>query len=350
MREDVAVSRDDDLTTFPEDLVALCLDANAMSKGRLNVEAVADLLEVIESQELTIEVWVPEPVLWEWAEHLAADLENARASYEGVRAQVAAAGADKLMLSAWATPIDIYAVIADLQAAVEELEGAHILRLRDSPEAAIGGLRDQVLVQRAGRRKSNVKTGAADSASFRLAEAELSKTAGSMVVVSGDQDARAYFVNNPRVGLVASLSRAKAGILGMRAGSEIALERVQNAVVGQLPRLSQEELGDPDVEGVGGFREDSRLRGRIVESALQLLAIDEIVGVAEVEVSKSEGYAAAMVEARVSVERSLQVLSEVNGLIEMDVERFDGVPALVEVSAQSDDGIAWHIDVDKVHL
>jgi hypothetical protein len=40
----------------------------------------------------------------------------------------------------------------------------------------------------------------------------------------------------------------------------------------------------------------------------------------------------------------------VNGSIEMDVETFDGLPAGLEVSAESNDGIDWDIVVDKVHL
>lgn len=336
---------------LPEDLVAVCLDANAMSRGRLNLDAVADLLEVIEDQDLDVEVWVPEPVLWEWAEHLASDLATVRAQYEGVRAQATSAGAGALVVDAWDTPVDVDRVVVALDAALEDLEGASVLRLRNFPGAAADGLRDQILLRGAGRKKKEIKTGAADSTAFRLAESELERGSGSMVVVSGDQDATHHFSGNDRVLVVNSLSRAKAGILGMRPGSEVARERVVRAIEARLPQFTKLELSDRDIDGdPAGIKPDSRLRGRIIDVATALVSIDGVLAVEDVEVSRSDGYAAAQVVAHVSVERALQVLSEVNAMVEIDVETFDGVEAVIEVSAESDDGIDWELVIDKVHL
>ncbi|MEP9363037.1 TetR/AcrR family transcriptional regulator C-terminal domain-containing protein [Nocardioides sp. CN2-186] len=55
---------------LPETLVAVCLDANCMGEGRLRLSAVEELADLIDTQELSVEVWVPEPVVWEWAEHI----------------------------------------------------------------------------------------------------------------------------------------------------------------------------------------------------------------------------------------------------------------------------------------
>lgn len=335
---------------FPEDLLAVCLDANAMSRGRLNLDAIEDLSNVIESQELDVQIWVPEPVVWEWSEHLAATLTEARTQYEDARGQVEAAGVSEFIGGGWESAVDVDEVVAGIHTALENLEGVTVLTFARHADVAVEGLRDQVLLRTPGRRKSKVKTGAADSSSFRLALSELGRNGGSMVVVSGDQDATSYFTGNPSVVLVNSLSRAKAGIVAMRTGSEIAVGRVREAVLARLPHLLRVELGAPEVDGVAVLDVDSRLRGRVVESNVELVSIDHVVAIDEVEVSQSEGYGTALVEALVSVERELQVLSDVNELIEMDVETFDGLRAGLEVSAESDNGIDWDIVIDKVHL
>jgi hypothetical protein len=335
---------------FPEDLLAVCLDANSMSRGRLNLDAIEDLLNVIESQELDVQIWVPEPVVWEWSEHLAAALTEARTNYEDARGQTEAAGVPELVGGDWAAAVPVDGVAAGIYAALEDLDGVTVLTFAGHPELAVEGLRDQVLLRAPGRKKGNVKTGAADSSSFRLALLELSRYGGTMVVVSGDQDAARHFTSKPSVVLVNSLSRAKAGIVAMRTGSEIALERVREAVQSRLPYLLRAELGAPEVDGVGVLDVDGHLRGRVVESNVELVAIDHVVAIDEVEVSQSEGYGTAMVDALVSVERELQVLSDVNEMIEMDVETFDGLRAGLEVSAESHNGIDWDIVVDKVHL
>ena len=57
---------------------AVVLDANVMSRGRLTLDVIDEIVAVIEERELDAEVWVPEPVVWEWAEHACSDLHSSR--------------------------------------------------------------------------------------------------------------------------------------------------------------------------------------------------------------------------------------------------------------------------------
>ncbi|WP_214107776.1 hypothetical protein [Acrocarpospora catenulata] len=54
-----------------ERLLAVVLDANAYGRGRPDL---GDLERTaLRLRGIGIETWVPEPVVWEWAEHLAED-------------------------------------------------------------------------------------------------------------------------------------------------------------------------------------------------------------------------------------------------------------------------------------
>jgi hypothetical protein len=52
-----------------EALHALAFDANAFPRGHLNLELLIKWSELCEKSNL--ELWIAEPVLWEWAEHVA---------------------------------------------------------------------------------------------------------------------------------------------------------------------------------------------------------------------------------------------------------------------------------------
>ena len=60
-------------------MIAVAIDSNAFPKGRLRFKDLEDLANVIEEQELDVEIWMPEPVLWELAEALMDDLITVRA-------------------------------------------------------------------------------------------------------------------------------------------------------------------------------------------------------------------------------------------------------------------------------
>lgn len=337
---------------LPEDLAAVCLDANAMSRGLLNLTAIEDLVEVIESQELDVPVMIPETVVWEWAEHLAADIADVTTTVHRLQLQASSAGVPLLVPDGWPAELATDTVVDAVMRAVSGIEGVEVLPLRPD-SIAVEALRDQVLLRGPARRKKDVKTGAADSAAFRLIDAERFRVGGTFLVVSADQDARLHFSGERDVRLTPSISRAKAGIVAMRKGSEMAVDRVRQAVSTRLPRMTRKELGDPEVGPENGPTPENgrRLNGvRILNLTYGLVAVEAVIDVSDVEVSRSDGYAAVVVEALVSIERDLQVLSDRSDAVEMDIDSFGGLRATLELSAESDNGVDWDFIVDRVRL
>lgn len=125
-----------------------------------------------------IEIWIADTVIWEWAEHLVADLNDYRMAAKRLhRAGLAVNLIDPK------TSTDI---VLELQALIRVL-GPHVVQL-STERFAHEALRDQILLTGPAKRKGPAKTGAADSAQLR-AYIEEAKTKGfDYVVVSGDKD------------------------------------------------------------------------------------------------------------------------------------------------------------------
>jgi hypothetical protein len=71
-------------------LQAVVFDANAMGAGRPNIAELTYLANHL--SELAIEAWVPQPVAWEWAEHLGADWAAMRVKIANETRQLRNAG------------------------------------------------------------------------------------------------------------------------------------------------------------------------------------------------------------------------------------------------------------------
>src|SRR6476469_4112293 len=116
-----------------------------MPKGRLVIDQIEGLSEAIESQELDIEIWIPEPVVWEWAEHLFDDMERAREPYQAALSRAEAAG---LLLPDEAADdglAELKAVTSGLEDALQSLPGVKLLPLSQHPDVAVEALQDQIL-------------------------------------------------------------------------------------------------------------------------------------------------------------------------------------------------------------
>lgn len=335
---------------LPETLVAVCLDANCMGEGRLRLSAVEELAGLIDTQELSVEVWIPEPVVWEWAEHIYDQFFESKKQYV-LGWQVLEHGGFESPTDIWKQgPADVDEVVRRLTHALEATYGLRVLFLESELSIARLALRDQILQLGVARRKSSVKSGAADSASFRLIDSKLSSIPGnaSVAVVSGDQDARTYFTERRDVVLLPSLWAAKRAIVGMRTGSEIAEDQVEDAIRTTLPEFSREQLQDAPIDGRPEVRADSRLRGREVSTSFAVQEIERVLSIDSVDVSFSDGYGTALVDVEVVVARELQVLSSINDELEYDVDTFDGVSAVLQVSAMRGLGNYWSIEVDEI--
>lgn len=165
-------------------LKAVVVDANAYGMARPDLghlRRLASRLAVI-----GIETWVPEPVAWEWAEHIAGDWQIVKNAAKNERNRLRNAG---LAVDAPSAPYSsreevIEAVLTNLRAT----PNVKIIAL--TGPSAIEALKDQILLRapakRKGQGKEQVKTGASDSAWLRDVLALVSPE--ELLIVSSDHD------------------------------------------------------------------------------------------------------------------------------------------------------------------
>lgn len=163
----------------------VAVDTNAFGHGRLNLREAADWARML--QTVGAELWVPEPVAWELAEHAVDGYTTAQVQHRSSRREAQAAG--------WTVPEWPERDREDLLAeALAAIAGAHpnLRVLPLDPSDAAESLKDQVLLRGSAKRKNpterdaGVKTGAADLASVRL----LHRHVGGVpyAVVGADKD------------------------------------------------------------------------------------------------------------------------------------------------------------------
>lgn len=167
---------------------AIAIDTNAVGKGTFDLAQLHRLAHQAK-QHNGLEVWIAEPVMWEWAEHLRED----RVRLNEARAKLAAAG-----IELCAQPADIDDALSFVRESIQTL-GQHVKILPIGP-VAVEAMMDQILVRSPGERitrdgravkNSNgksVKTGAADSAIYRVYRHQAGDKIDTYVVLSGDSD------------------------------------------------------------------------------------------------------------------------------------------------------------------
>ncbi|WP_157535928.1 hypothetical protein [Microbacterium sp. Root166] len=342
---------------IPQDVQAIVLDTNSGSNGFLNLEQIRELVDVINAQELVVEIWIPEPALWEWAEHAHNLALTTKKTTEAAARRLDASGVEGFAEVAYTW--SIAELVEHLEEKVTDFwlddgrQAVVVLDLGNHAEAAVAGIRDQVLKLGAGRTKSDkgqaVKTGASDSASWRLVEAA-ADSLGRVVLVTADRDADQHFADGDAPVLLKDIWAAKEALLRLQNGSELAFDLVDQAIREDLPRLSERQLHRATV--AGGLppgllpRRDSNY-----DPVVRVLGIDRVVNVDDIEVSRRDetATALALVELRVSVD-FLRWDPDSESL-ESDTVEESGVEALAQVSAESGgiqnrDWSAWVSQLD----
>lgn len=167
-----------------ERLQAVVVDANAYGPVGPDLRNLASLAKDLSG--IGIEVWVPEPVAWEWVEHLTKEWVAARASV---------ATAIPLRKAGLHVALHFDSDYKS-EAAVAE---AFLARLKATPylevvpltgDSAIEGLRDQILLRSPAKQKSEVKTGGSDSAWLRTVLAKVDRAGDKLLFFSSDGDIR----------------------------------------------------------------------------------------------------------------------------------------------------------------
>jgi hypothetical protein len=130
-----------------------------------------------------IEVWIADTVVWEWAQHLHVHHRNFKIAAKKLHnAGLPIEIPDEKSASEVAE--DLCRIIAGL---------GESIRVLDTAAFAHQAIRDQVLLEGPGKTKSDIKTGAADSAHFRAYLHEGQSRNLEFIVVSADKDARAAY-------------------------------------------------------------------------------------------------------------------------------------------------------------
>lgn len=163
-------------------LTAAVFDANCFGYGRPDIDYLEFLADRLAG--IGIETWIPEPVAWEWAQHIADDWDAVRAGLGVEHRRIKKAG-----LSLFESP---YTNTAEVAAAFLERLGqlSNVIVVPLSSENARQGLRDQILQLQPGRKKEGVKTGASDSAWLRDVLDQVDRDIARLLFVSEDRDLR----------------------------------------------------------------------------------------------------------------------------------------------------------------
>ncbi|GHF77086.1 hypothetical protein GCM10018790_63990 [Kitasatospora xanthocidica] len=169
-----------------EKLKAVVLDANAYGHARPDLDRLARWAQRLAA--MGVETWVPEPVAWEWAEHLVRDWEVMKNAARKERGRLESAGLEVPAPLGYPTRDD---VIAAVLTNLSKIPGVKVIAL--TGRSAVEGLKDQVLLRRPAKTKGEgdkaTKTGASDSAWLRdvfdLAEPD------EILIVTSDGDVQA---------------------------------------------------------------------------------------------------------------------------------------------------------------
>ncbi|QYX78962.1 hypothetical protein [Streptomyces akebiae] len=170
-----------------EHLVAIVFDTNSFPSGGLDLHVLKEWARRAELADL--EVWLPEPVLWELAEHAAAAWEEQRASVRRAQKSMRRAG---LEVPSEAPYNSRETVMATVESVVTTLNPA-VRILTIDPDIAREALKDQILLRQPAKKKQDVKTGAADSAWLRQVLKEAGRNVDRFIVVGSDKDVEQAF-------------------------------------------------------------------------------------------------------------------------------------------------------------
>ena len=130
-----------------------------------------------------IEIWVTDTVIWEWGQHLHGHHVSLRAATKKLHsAGFSVEVPDEK--TAKDIALDLSGVITSLGSSI---------RILSTADFAHEALRDQILLEGPAKRKSEVKTGAADSAHLRAYIHEGRSRDLEYVVVSADKDTRTAY-------------------------------------------------------------------------------------------------------------------------------------------------------------
>lgn len=160
------------------------MDANAYGDVGPDITSLTALAKDLDA--IGIYTWIPQPVAWEWAEHLAKQWTAARNAIKTPAKHLWRAGLLPLRLEPRYD--NRAAFIAAFLDRLERIPHVEVVPL--TGETAIEGLKDQILQRLPAKTKTDqeVKTGGSDSAWLRDVIAKASGAAEELLFLSEDKD------------------------------------------------------------------------------------------------------------------------------------------------------------------
>ena len=166
-----------------ERIQAVVVDANAYGGVGPDLARLSAL--AVDLAKINIQTWLPEPVVWEWAEHLASEWAGARNLARRSLGYLARSGLTAMRLEeGYKNREDVVEKILQVLA---DLPSVEIIEL--TGDGAVKGLKDQILQSPPAKTKgeSKVKTGASDSAWLRDVLARVDSPQ-ALLFLSSDRD------------------------------------------------------------------------------------------------------------------------------------------------------------------
>jgi len=229
-------------------LQAVVVDANAYGAAGPDLARLTRL--AADLAKINIRTWVPEPVAWEWAEHLAAEWSTIRT--------VAKMAAGRLSTAGLPNAATITLGLSDRILVIQEFlrllaEVPHVEVIPLSGESAIEGLKDQILLRDPAKPKGDagVKTGGSDSAWIREVLAQAG-TPDALLFLSQDRDIkRAFQVWGLGEPLMRTTSTLRPSLVEDVPASTNDQWLVARYLVGHLPMDLDDTAPDTDQQLVG---------------------------------------------------------------------------------------------------
>jgi hypothetical protein len=327
-----------------ESLRSVVFDANVFSEGRPNLRILTRQAAKLERAGL--ELWVPEPVAWEWAEHLGADLAGFRLRESTIAKKLELAGLGRP--AAMSGPASKDEAVERVLSKLQRIRNLRVIPLTGS--AAVAGLRDQILQTGAGKKKADVKTGASDSAWVRSVVEE-AKGAATFVIVSNDR--------SDLISVFDAMEIVVPPILTLNALPEVLFQfataprYMSNLIVSYLQSvLPQRAFDDPHGEGstidleLGPLTGPKTMAGRYYDltvNDLELRAIEQLMSVTKVEVEPADDNSKREVAfATIWLLGTVEVVGYQvggHGEVDMQSESFYDVPIVADMEFEIVNGV-----------
>jgi len=204
---------------------AVVIDTSLWGRGTLDIGRLQSHAERLAKSG--IEVWVPTQVLLEWSSHAVNDAKEAAPIWK--RLYRAGLVAEKFPLLA-----DVDSMVAALTAKLEAIPNIKVLPM--TKEAAVQGLKDQILGTGPGSSRSGVKTGGVDSSWVRDALSAAGNDPAQVLFVTGN--AKDVHATAKAMGIAPLHVRTEQNMYSALFGAVMAPTQLVKLVTGEMDILT----------------------------------------------------------------------------------------------------------------